>query len=145
MYVSQLLMSYYCIPIHWALTQSNSRSAVWSGAVFFHGAQRWLCSQRVGTPNLLLVLLCLHECAVDCDTAAAHRGCMETTDSSPDTDRQHKVAQVQEEVTVVLQGDTREKITGENTHFVLMKNMMRKMKCLLAWIGCALFYVPVEL
>lgn len=54
---------------------------------------------------------------MDRDTAVAHRGCMETTDSSSGTDRLHKVAQVQEEVTVVLQGDTREN-WGEHTLFI---------------------------
>uniref|UniRef100_A0A3Q1B096 EXPERA domain-containing protein n=1 Tax=Amphiprion ocellaris TaxID=80972 RepID=A0A3Q1B096_AMPOC len=74
------------------------RSAVRSRALLLHRAQRRLRSQRAGTSSLLLVLLCVLEHAVDRHTVCAHRGCMETAVSSPDTHRQHKVAEEQEEM-----------------------------------------------
>lgn len=118
-------------------THSDSRSAVWSSALLLHRAQRWLRSQRAGTSNLFLVLLCVHECAVDRHTIGAHRGCLETDVNSTGTRRHYRVTQVQEE----LSGDEQNWLWDCGTltvgrayiHFVLKRNKMRQKECLLFW------------
>lgn len=88
---------HYCCTIN-HISQSDCRSAVRSCALFLHGAQGWVHSQRVWTPNLFLVLLHVHEPALDRHTAVAHCGCVETIVSGPDQRWQHGVKEVQEEL-----------------------------------------------
>lgn len=88
---------HYCCTIN-HISQSDCRSAVRSCALFLHRAQGWVHSQRVWTPNLFLVLLHVHEHALDRHTAVAHCGCVETIVSGPDQRWQHGVKEVQEEL-----------------------------------------------